>query len=434
MAQRLDFLIIGAGPTGLGAAHRLNELNSASWRVIDSSPTPGGLSSTETTPEGFLYDIGGHVIFSHYQYFDNVLSRALPSQDDWVEHARISYIRFGEKWVPYPFQHNIAALPTEEKAKCMEGLLDAALQARVQSPADKPKNFDEWSMRTMGERISEIFMRPYTFKVWATPATQQAILIPSLLYITNIDKLSTSWLGERVAAPDIKTIMRNVILNKVTENWGPNARFRFPRRGGTGQIWKAVAATLPEENLWFGQAGHVVNINANTNTVQIQDGTVLQYKYLISTMPVDLLAETLGDIPLQEMCRPLTFSSTHVIGIGVRGVRPPNIGHSSWLYFVEDNYPFYRATIFSNYSTFNQPHAEVQLPTKQRAGGHLFVTSDPEPGPYWSILLEVSESSEKPVQQETLLQECLDGLIEADLLDPSDEIDEMMRSAKFYPI
>lgn len=92
------------------------------------------------------------------------------------------------------------------------------------------------------------------------------------------------------------------------------------------------------------------------------------------------------------------------------------------LYFVEDNYPFYRATIFSNYSTFNQPHAEVQLPTKQRAGGHLFVTSDPEPGPYWSILLEVSESSEKPVQQETLLQECLDGLIEADLLDPSDEI------------
>lgn len=54
----------------------------------------------------------------------------------------------------------------------MEGLLDAALQARVQSPADKPKNFDEWSMRTMGERISEIFMRPYTFKVWATPATQ----------------------------------------------------------------------------------------------------------------------------------------------------------------------------------------------------------------------------------------------------------------------
>lgn len=144
--------------------------------------------------------------------------------------------------------------------------------------------------------------------------------------------------------------MRNVILNKVTENWGPNARFRFPRRGGTGQIWKAVAATLPEENLWFGQAGHVVNINANTNTVQIQDGkcrvlltmsslslkefdsgTVLQYKYLISTMPVDLLAETLGDIPLQEMCRPLTFSSTHVIGIGVRGVRPPNIGHSSWV-------------------------------------------------------------------------------------------------------
>jgi hypothetical protein len=25
------------------------------------------------TPEGFLFDMGGHVIFSHYQYFDELL-------------------------------------------------------------------------------------------------------------------------------------------------------------------------------------------------------------------------------------------------------------------------------------------------------------------------------------------------------------------------
>lgn len=33
----------------------------------------GGLACTDVTPEGFLFDMGGHVIFSHYQYFDDLL-------------------------------------------------------------------------------------------------------------------------------------------------------------------------------------------------------------------------------------------------------------------------------------------------------------------------------------------------------------------------
>ena len=27
----------------------------------------GGLACTDVTPEGFLFDMGGHVIFSHYK-------------------------------------------------------------------------------------------------------------------------------------------------------------------------------------------------------------------------------------------------------------------------------------------------------------------------------------------------------------------------------
>lgn len=34
----------------------------------------GGLACTDVTPEGFLFDMGGHVIFSHYQYFDELLN------------------------------------------------------------------------------------------------------------------------------------------------------------------------------------------------------------------------------------------------------------------------------------------------------------------------------------------------------------------------
>lgn len=37
----------------------------------------GGLACTDETPEGFLFDMGGHVIFSHYQYFDELLDTAV---------------------------------------------------------------------------------------------------------------------------------------------------------------------------------------------------------------------------------------------------------------------------------------------------------------------------------------------------------------------
>ena len=67
--------------------------------------------------------------------------------------------------------------------------------------------------------------------------------------------MQCQWLGERVAAPDIKTVTKNVILNKVAGNWGPNATFRFPARDGTGGIWIAVADTLPKEKKRFGKHG-----------------------------------------------------------------------------------------------------------------------------------------------------------------------------------
>lgn len=61
---------------------------------------------------------------------------------------------------------------TEEQSKCLEGLIEASLQARGRDPADKPKNFDDWNVRNLGEYLTEIFMRPYNFKVWAIPTTK----------------------------------------------------------------------------------------------------------------------------------------------------------------------------------------------------------------------------------------------------------------------
>lgn len=117
-----------------------------------------------------MYDVGGHVIFSHYKYFDDCINEALPKDDDWYTHQRISYVRCKGLWVPYPFQNNISVLPKEDQVKCVEGMIDAALEARVANT--KPQNFDEWIVRNTGVGVADLFMRPYNFKVWAVPPSK----------------------------------------------------------------------------------------------------------------------------------------------------------------------------------------------------------------------------------------------------------------------
>lgn len=117
-----------------------------------------------------LYDVGGHVIFSHYKYFDDCIDEALPKDEDWYTHQRISYVRCKGLWVPYPFQNNISMLPKDDQVNCMDGMIEAALEARVSN--SKPKDFDEWIVRMMGTGIADLFMRPYNYKVWAVPTTK----------------------------------------------------------------------------------------------------------------------------------------------------------------------------------------------------------------------------------------------------------------------
>jgi hypothetical protein len=68
-------------------------------------------------------------------------------------------------------------------------------------------------------------------QVWAIPTTL----------------MQCEWLGERVATVDVDRAIHNIIHDKEDAGWGPNAVFRFPTTGGTGAIWKGVAALLPQE-------------------------------------------------------------------------------------------------------------------------------------------------------------------------------------------
>jgi len=101
------YLILGAGPTGLGAGNRLSELSEKSFLVLEKNPHVGGLAASFKDAHGFTWDIGGHVLFSHYEYFDRLLAEVLGQ--DFLEHRREAWIRAAGTWVPYPFQNNMVS-------------------------------------------------------------------------------------------------------------------------------------------------------------------------------------------------------------------------------------------------------------------------------------------------------------------------------------
>ncbi|MGA0164033.1 MAG: protoporphyrinogen/coproporphyrinogen oxidase, partial [Bdellovibrionota bacterium] len=150
--------IVGGGPCGLGAAFRLQELGFNDFVLFEGEERLGGLARSFVDSEGFLWDIGGHVQFSHYEDFDRVMDLALPG--GWYTHERQSWVWMNERFIPYPLQLNIHRLPPKLFGSCYQG--------QKNRPSDlRPKNFDEWLKASFGEGLLECFMRPYNFKVWA---------------------------------------------------------------------------------------------------------------------------------------------------------------------------------------------------------------------------------------------------------------------------
>ncbi len=370
-------VIIGAGPTGIGAAGRLVEHGHENWLLVDGADTAGGLAASIVDPRGFTWDLGGHVLFSHYRYFDVLMDRALGT--DWLEHEREAWVRIRDRWVPYPFQHNLWRLPAPDIAAAIDGLASVAGQAGT-----RPANFRDWLLQSFGPGLCDLFMFPYNRKVWAYDPAE----------------LDIGWMGERVATVDLARVRRNIALGRDDVSWGPNAMFRFPRVGGTGEIWRRLFTRLPAGRTALGR--RVTRVSSERRIVHFADGRSEPYDYLISTMPLDrLVGAILDDQPvLSRLAQHFVHSSSHIVGIGLDGPVPADLATKCWMYFPESNPPFYRATVFSNYSPHNTPR----------------------PGEQWSLMAEVSESPTKPVVQERVIDDVVAGCRAAGLLGPAARI------------
>jgi protoporphyrinogen oxidase len=378
--MQVDILIIGSGPTGLGASYYCNKLGYPSWLLVEASDSPGGLAKT-IDYKGFKYDIGGHVIFSHYKEFDGAIQEALgPFQDPsaWNCIERKSTCFKHNIQIPYPFQCNFHLLGNKQfTAKVVDELL-------ATSAAQDTTNFHLFLETTYGKQLCEIFMLPYNEKVWAHD-----------LYTMN-----AQWVAERVAKPNLPKIMKNIIYNTSDSSWGPNATFHYPVHG-TGSIYENMAERLPREKIMYSEK--LVKLDSKKRIATFASGLQISYHHLITTVPLDVLLNLDTEefkVLKQESVNFLKYSSTHVVGLGMDDVSTNY--DASWSYFVDKEVPFYRATFLSNYSSKMVPYEGMS-----------------------SILLEVAEGPLNPIVDHNIVWNCIDACDKLKLIPITATIDPM---------
>lgn len=387
--QEKDILIVGAGPTGLGAAWRLRELAdrgvinpSIDWLLTDKSDNPGGMAVSVSDEQGFTWDLGGHIIFSHYKYFDALLDELIGG--DILQHPRKSWVRMYDRFIPFPIQHNLHHLPPKDAARCLKDLVGGR---PVPRNGYAPEDFEEWLFVNFGRALSELFFLPYNYKMWAHPANE----------------LSTVWTARKsgsryanVPLVDIERLVENFVCGRDDPGWVGATTFPYPKNGGIGALWRELFRRLPAERTALSQ--RLVAVDPDGKIATFASGLRVKYRHLITTVPLpDLLAAMPERSEEYRATTPLSHSRTHVVGVGLRGPLPAALADKFWLYVPDPEVPYFRVTVISNFSPNNVP-SDV---------------------PHWSLMCESSESPHLPVDEARLMENVVRAL-RASLL-PADQ-------------
>jgi protoporphyrinogen oxidase len=336
---RVEFAILGAGPTGIGAAWRLWQANSAlPFLLLDESLVPGGRAASFTTPEGFTFDYGGHVLFPHSEYteFAGLLDQVIPQ---WHHSVPIRGVWVAGRFIPTPVQRNIHRLPVATMAACLWGLW-----RRPVIPTAAEPNLHEYLCAHFGEPLTRHVMGPLNRKMWAH----------------SPEAMSSAWSSHRsgskeVNIPDvsIRNVLRNFVLNRDDPNWMSTTAVRYPMTGGVGMIWERIFGSIPQA---FRRVGiRVVEVDTRQKRLHLSDGSMVRYERLVSSIPLDVLLRLTDQPELQAKADRFRAAQVQLFGFGLRGLMPAALKNVHALSIPSADIPFWRLNVPSNFSPGNVP-------------------------------------------------------------------------------
>jgi protoporphyrinogen oxidase len=331
---RVDFLIAGAGMSGLGFASFLGAEAKARGRptpsllVLEAADEPGGYCRT-VRKEGFVWDYSGHFFHFAHPEIEAWLRARMPGRDvRTVE--RKAKIRYRGRDLDFPFQANIHQLAQDDFIDCLVEL-HAASRAAAASPAGAPppRSFKQMLYQRLGRGIAERFLIPYNEK----------------LYACDLDELDPDAMGRFFPRADLDSVIANMRPDPARRHaaHGYNATFTYPA-GGAIEYVHALLGDLPPGALYLGE--RLVRVDLERKLAVTSRERTIAYAHLISSAPLPaLLAACEGEAAAAIPDGTFTANSVLVYNLGFdrKGRRDVH-----WMYFPDRERVFYRAGWYDN--------------------------------------------------------------------------------------
>ncbi len=316
--EHVDFLVIGAGMSGLGFANWIRAEAAArgrptpSVRVCEAADEPGGYCRT-VVEDGFVWDYSGHFFHFKHPEIEAWLRARMDGEVRTV--TKLSSIRVDGVDVDFPFQKNIHQLPKDRFIDCLVDLYfrdEAAVDAT-------PGSFKEMLYRRFGRGIAETFLIPYNTK----------------LYATDLDRLDRDAMGRFFPHADVADIIRNM---RAADNASYNATFTYPARGAMEYV-RALLRELPDDCVALGTPVTAIDLKARVARTARGD---VRYGHLVSSAPLPALLGLCG-LPVE----PGTFTGNRVLvwNLGFDRKGPTGV---HWMYFPDPARVFYRVGWYDN--------------------------------------------------------------------------------------
>ena len=313
-------LILGGGLAGMSTAYHLGSVDHL---VLEAESEPGGLCRTREIG-GFAFDYTGHLLHLRDERAIALVDRLLPGAFDVIE--RRARIRTRGVTLPFPFQANLHGLPRDVVADCLIGF---ARSLSREVPDDPRTSFQDWCLAVFGEGISNAFMIPYNRK----------------LFRRSPSEMTADWVSWAVPKPSLEQVVRGA-LGAENLGMGYNSTFRYPRAGGIGRVPAALAGELPALRL----NSRVESVELDRRVVRLASGEEVAYTRLVNTLPLPRLLRMLRGAPedLVRQAERLDWSVVACVNLGVDRAGLADGAH--WIYFPDEDVPFYRVGFPSNFS------------------------------------------------------------------------------------
>lgn len=313
-------MIIGGGITGLAAAHELVTRGGRDLLVVEAEARLGGKIVTEQV-DGFLVE-GGPDSFIAFKPAALQLCREL-GMADRLQGTRPdrhgSFVRRGGRLAPLPagltglvpsrllplLTTPLLSLPGKLRAG-LELLVPRRLDGRDESVAD-------FTTRRFGREVYDWLVEPLLAGIHAGDgaALSVAASYPNLLEM------------ERLHGGMLRMMLRgSPRSDRESERGSP---FMTPR-GGTAELVKAIARTLPHGSVRTGATARAVERAGSGYRVQLGEGSAVDARAVIVTTPAHAARRLLAglDRELADRLGGIPFVSTATISLGYRAGDVPH--------------------------------------------------------------------------------------------------------------